>query len=278
MPSPSVSNECANAPVLIVGAHRSGTSATARALQMLGLEIGASLNQHFEPSGLVGFHDGLLYQAGSAWYRPDPYLSWAGTEAGAGFAAAAVEKLGPRALRRRLGYRGGLPDFLFRMRRRLGRPWGWKEPRTTLFVPAWLKLFPHARVLHVTRDPVDAGLSLWARELRRREEGRPPLRELEDPSYCVDLTLRYRERGAAAEGVARHYLRIGFEEIQEAPVDRLRVIARFAGLAASADRLALAAGTIRPERGRNRGALDAETLGRLVRQAEEGLRGRCLNC
>ena len=57
-------------------------------------------------------------------------------------------------LRRRA--RGSLED----------RRWGWKDPRTSLTLPYWLRLFPTARVIHVHRDPAQAARSLHARAHR----------------------------------------------------------------------------------------------------------------
>jgi hypothetical protein len=55
---------------------------------------------------------------------------------------------------------------------RADRPfWGWKEPRTCLFLELWERLLPQARFLFLYRHPVDVTLSLWRRnidlELRR---------------------------------------------------------------------------------------------------------------
>src|ERR1700720_151929 len=61
-------------PVIIVGAHRSGTTATARALALLGLQIGQRLDSHHESKALQRLHENYLQRFGAAWYRPTPFL------------------------------------------------------------------------------------------------------------------------------------------------------------------------------------------------------------
>src|SRR6266849_1062861 len=63
-------------PVLIIGAHRSGTSATARALELLGLQIGQRLDSHREPRQLQELHEDYLRKVGAAWHNPEPFLKW----------------------------------------------------------------------------------------------------------------------------------------------------------------------------------------------------------
>src|SRR5579872_5772618 len=70
-------------PVLIIGSHRSGTSATAQALRTSGMFVGARLNaEHVEPNWFAALHDEYLYEADATWYRPQPLLDYLTTEAG----------------------------------------------------------------------------------------------------------------------------------------------------------------------------------------------------
>src|ERR1700694_3605236 len=64
------------APVLMIGAHRSGTTATARALELLGLQIGQHLDSHREPRRLQKLHEDYLRRLGAAWHDPEPFLKW----------------------------------------------------------------------------------------------------------------------------------------------------------------------------------------------------------
>ncbi|MBW1793701.1 MAG: sulfotransferase [Deltaproteobacteria bacterium] len=64
--------------------------------------------------------------------------------------------------------------------------WGWKDPRTTLTLPLWLKLFPKARIIHVIRNGIDSALSLW-RRCKKAGVGAPHCLDL---NYCFDLLER----------------------------------------------------------------------------------------
>src|SRR5947209_1471088 len=61
-------------PVLIIGAHRSGTSATAHALEILGLQIGQHLDSHYEPKALQRLHEDYLKKVDASWHDPSPFL------------------------------------------------------------------------------------------------------------------------------------------------------------------------------------------------------------
>src|SRR5205807_3662614 len=61
-------------PVIIIGAHRSGTSATARALELLGLQIGQRLDSHREARALQTLHEEYLRRVGASWHNPKPFL------------------------------------------------------------------------------------------------------------------------------------------------------------------------------------------------------------
>src|SRR3954468_10001271 len=66
--------------VLVVGMHRSGTSATTRVLNLAGLpladtddlwlELPGNETGYWESSSLSRFNEGLLQRAGGSWWRP----------------------------------------------------------------------------------------------------------------------------------------------------------------------------------------------------------------
>src|SRR5689334_15113545 len=147
------------APVIVIGAHRSGTTATARALKLLGLQIGQRLDSHDEPREMQKLHETFLREIGGAWHNPGPLLALISTPEG----KQSCTKYLRNHLRPDLsifGYAPGLKGWPLRRRLRSGAPWGWKEPRTTVFAPCWLALFPDARFLHVVRNPLAVAASM----------------------------------------------------------------------------------------------------------------------
>src|SRR5947209_14925941 len=133
-------------PVLIVGAHRSGTSATAHALQILGLQIGQRLDSHYEPKPLQKLHEHYLRTAGASWYDPAPFLESLRTTDGERQCVRYLQEQTNREFSRIFGYRKNPPGLWMLTRIKCGAAWGWKEPRTTIFAPAWLKIFPGAQL------------------------------------------------------------------------------------------------------------------------------------
>ena len=156
--------------VLVLGMHRSGTSALTRALGLLGLETGrrgdlmeaapSNRSGHWEISALTECNDDLLRAAGGRWSGPPGDLS--------GLTAAAAGAPGDEA---RALVADVLPDA----------PWTWKDPRLCLTLPFWHEVLgarPPAVVC--LRHPVEIaaslerrngfapayGMALWERYLR----------------------------------------------------------------------------------------------------------------
>jgi hypothetical protein len=233
------------APVLVIGAHRSGTSATAEALGVLGLEVGPRLDSHSEPRGLQRVHEEYLHRVGGAWHHPKPLMDWLGTERGERHCVTYLRSVVRRQFPATFGY-DGIRGLWALTRVRTGAVWGWKEPRTTLFVPAWLKIFPDAKILHVVRHPLDVALSVQHRELQFRQAGDPPSDRLDDLVSCLDLALLYVERAEAAAKLTERFHRVRFEDLQANPAATLGKLAEFCEL--TPNRIGQAAAGIRPRK------------------------------
>jgi hypothetical protein len=232
-------------PVLIVGAHRSGTSATARALEILGLQIGQQLDSHCEPKALQRLHEEYLRRLGAAWHSPAPFIESIRTANGERNCADYLRENLLRDFTRIFGYRKNPRGLWLLTRLKFGAPWGWKEPRTTLFARAWLQIFPGARIVHVIRNPLTAASSLRERELRFQAAGDAPSGRVDNLDYCLGLVRIYTEAGERLAD-SGGYLRVAFEDIQTNPHKTLNETARFCDLRFSAKHLTNAAATIRP--------------------------------
>ena len=234
------------APVLIIGAHRSGTTATAQALEAVGLQIGQHLDSHCEPRRLQKLHEEYLRRLGSTWYEPSVFLEQIQTSEGRKACGNYLRTNIRRGFARIFGYRRNPRGLWLLARLRRGAPWGWKEPRTTLFAPAWLEIFPEARIIHIVRDALAAATSIRERELKFQAAGDSPSGRIDNLDYCLRLVETYiaaGERLAASE----NYRRVRFEEIQANPRQALTELANFCGLDFSKQQLETAASGIRPE-------------------------------
>ncbi|HEX4639643.1 MAG TPA: sulfotransferase [Chthoniobacterales bacterium] len=234
-------------PVIIIGAHRSGTSAIARALELLGLQIGQHLDSHREPRELQKLHEEYLRKVGGAWHKPQPFLEWIDTDEGQRDCVSYLQRSVDRDFAHIFGYRSNPKGIWLRSRINFGAVWGWKEPRTTLFAPAWLEIFPEARIVHVVRDSLAAAESIRERELKFQAAGDSPTGNLADLNYCKEVVELYL---GAAERVAKwpNYYRFEFEQLQANPPAMLERLANFCQLRPSTGKLAAAAASIRPAR------------------------------
>jgi hypothetical protein len=235
------------APVLIIGAHRSGTSATARALELVGLQIGQRLDSHHESKALQQLHDEYLREVGASWHDPKPFLNHMRTTEGRRNCVQYLKSNIAARFGEIFGYRKNPKGFWLRVRLKLGAPWGWKEPRTTLFARAWLDIFPGARIVHLVRDALAAAESIRERELKFQAAGDLPTPNIGDLNYCRELVELYLRAGEELANSAS-YRRLRFEELQNNPPAMLEQLANFCELRPSTRDLARAAASIRPAR------------------------------
>lgn len=132
-------------PLIVLGMHRSGTSFLTGSLQLAGLDLGKhSTADKYNPKGnrenadIVAFHNDVLAARGAAWNAPPalPVVFDAAEQARARALLAAYDR---------------------------SAPWGFKDPRTLLMLPAWGALCPDARFVGIFRNPVAVARSLVAR-------------------------------------------------------------------------------------------------------------------
>lgn len=145
--------------VLVLGMHRSGTSALTRVLNLLGVALGENLMHaaegnnetgFWEHQGIVDVHDALLASFGMFWHDPRRLPDgWTRTPA-ADIARTAIREIVAKEF-------GG--ELL----------WGVKDPRMCRLLPLWRPLLEELGVrpvaVHMLRQPLEI-----ARSLERRDE------------------------------------------------------------------------------------------------------------
>ncbi|HTT88614.1 MAG TPA: sulfotransferase [Acidimicrobiales bacterium] len=183
------------AGVVILGMHRSGTSAVAGFLAKAGFFAGEEADLlaaaednprgFFERVDVNDLNDNLLARVDGAWDRPparelirDHAAEWQAE------AEAMLARLGSQAA---------------------GRPLVLKDPRISLLLPAWLPAFDQGRfaIVVVDRSPLDVALSM------RKRDGRPLYVALAIwQLYCTELL----------EGLAgRRVLLVRYEDFVKDP-------------------------------------------------------------
>jgi hypothetical protein len=156
--------------LVVTGMHRSGTSLTAAILASAGVDMGdhllgadaANPRGHFEDVDFLLFHQRALAANGVS---ADGFVADAEPDVPALMLAEAHD--------------------IVASRRAKGRPWGWKEPRTVLFLEFWERLLPEARFVFVFRRPWEVLDSLFRR-------GNAEF--LAEPRLALGIWRHYNER------------------------------------------------------------------------------------
>jgi hypothetical protein len=195
--------------VVVLGMHRSGTSAVSRILNLLGADIGPRDDLltdydnpagHWESRALVACNDRILAAFGRSWDFP-PRLApgWENSERATSL----------------------LPDLSATFSSVYGSsPWVWKDPRTCLTLPLWRRVLGDGAVaVVVLRDPGAVVASV------KRRDGIPSL-------YTVGLWQHY-VRAAVAGAAGMPAVCVQFEDLVSSPgagVERLASDLRALGI------------------------------------------------
>lgn len=154
--------------LVITGMHRSGTSLTASLLQSAGLDVGQRLlmanesnpKGHYEDLDFVNFHEDVLDAQG---------LNTAGWALDRSIPISALLK----------------PRVESLLAQNVGKPlWGWKDPRTVLFLDFWQQTLPEAKFLFVHRQPWEVMDSLFRR-------GNPTF--IKNPNFALEVWQHYNQ-------------------------------------------------------------------------------------
>lgn len=191
--------------IVVIGMHRSGTSAIARGLQALGVYLGNDFldaqpenpTGYWEDRRIVELNERVLKALRLTWDSVD-----------------ALERRdfgGWRMWRLRR-------DAVRDLRRRFTKQplWGFKDPRTIRLLPLWQRALREAQVddryLLVIRNPASIAASLYARQRMDVDSARrlwlahmvPFLRDLEDkPLVVVDFDLLMNDPRGQLERIAQ---------------------------------------------------------------------------
>lgn len=153
-------------PIVILGAHRSGTSLTTRMLAQLGVFVGSRLDSNAESAYMQRLNRRILDEVGAHWSTPLDARRVLEGAADDGVIADLALAIGEylQGIWFDLEYWGSI--------RRTERPalWGWKDPRNILLLPVYRALFPTMRIVWVRRHPFDTARSLVTRGDRKAKE------------------------------------------------------------------------------------------------------------
>lgn len=142
---PEASTVAAPRCIVVLGMHRSGTSALMGSLRQAGVYLGKVLDHGFalnpkglqEPAAVLYMHENLLQANGGCWHEPPATVEWS-----------------PMHM--------AVRDLFIESRE--GRPlWGFKDPRTVLVLDGWRKVLPGLEAVGIFRHPAEVASSLQGR-------------------------------------------------------------------------------------------------------------------
>ncbi|MEN8154325.1 MAG: sulfotransferase [Acidobacteriota bacterium] len=159
-------------PVIIIGMHRAGTSMLTRFLEEAGIFMGKDKGINDESLFFQHINNWSLFQANCTW--DNPYNIQFMNEFLLNNLHRTIEN---RLSSIFLSRYSGISKFLrFRSVKNFNFKWGWKDPRNTLLMPLWSRIFPGARIIHIYRNPLDVAGSLMKREYSLEKKFTPNFR------------------------------------------------------------------------------------------------------
>lgn len=200
--------------ICVLGFHRSGTSLTARVLQLLGVDLGPDEDLlpavegdnpagYWEPRWMNDLNDEVLAALGCDMWHP----LWVEDDWTKRPELEPLRRRAAELLRQKFD----------------GRPvWGFKDPRTSLTLPFWRDLVPDLRFVICLRSPADAVAS----SLRRTNP------DLNSRWAWGQLWLEYTGRSLAeTEGAER--ILVNYEDFFTDPQGEVSRLAAFVGIGGS---------------------------------------------
>jgi hypothetical protein len=231
-------------PVIIIGMHRSGTSMLTRFIEDSGVFMGSkkSMGPNEEAFFFQRLNEWILFQKNVTWDNT-VNLKFTNEFINENLSRTIKDHLKSPIKTRR--YFGGKYNIIGKNLLDLNIMWGWKDPKNTLTLDIWSKIYPDAKIVHIYRNPIDVAFSLQSREKRisknfkrnksvkRKEENlkyryayNQSLRVLE-LSEGVRLWEEYIEKAFAAENYFNNILHISYEQFLENPEPVLISLSNF---------------------------------------------------
>ena len=158
-----------DSPIIILGMHRSGTSMITTFLKEMGLFVGEDVFDeiHNESKYFLQVNEELLKRVNASWDSVENFYYFLRNNELNEMALSRMaydlqntKKIGLRNVK--------IKDYLGRHSSlaSIKSPWGWKDPRTVITAPLWLKLFPNAKIVYIVRNGVDVASSLQTRAIK----------------------------------------------------------------------------------------------------------------
>jgi len=148
--------------------HRSGTTLITKYLQAAGLFVGWDRDHNEESWFFLRRNEVLLKKLGFQWSDIASLMEiMTLVKKNNNLSKKIVTDINSLPI---INFFGPQNYFLSKYINSFPKQWGWKDPRNTLLLPFWIKIFPNALILHIVRNGIDVAKSLMVREKVRRDK------------------------------------------------------------------------------------------------------------
>jgi hypothetical protein len=228
-------------PLILLGMHRSGTSLTVRLLADVGVHMGHRLSRDAEDVFFQKLNRRIYKAVGVRWGYVGPLIEAMDDPQFVERQTAQMRR-GLFASKHLGAPEPRIVDFFGAPLWRVVQQgelvwWGWKDPRTTLTFPIWLRIFPRARVVHIVRNGIDVAISTHRRSHKQQRKFRNRVLRFDYCPVTLDFEYCFRLWEQHISFVQEHqllipdgqFLEIRYEDLLAAPVEQLRRITSFIG-------------------------------------------------
>ena len=200
------------APLIVFGMHRSGSSWLSRSLHHSGIYMGFKQEHNAEALHFLGLNQKLLAMEGANWWQPKRITTLPSPFPSAKDLYVEHFKLGIEN-----------PLLLLLHAR---HPWGFKDPRNTFTLLAWKSIFPRAKFLHIYRNGQAVANSLWHRNSKTGEVHTPWLNHAENAfalweTYMLEVEFLNQQ--------LPHIFHLSYEELCKPHSPVVDSLSRFVG-------------------------------------------------
>lgn len=225
-----------------------------KVLHEAGVFMGAHRDHNEESFPFLSVNQQMMDRAGNSWIEPDAHEVDYHTDETALSMYVNHFQIDPKDFEL-----GGKP------RRQImiwfhNKPWGFKDPRSTFTLQAWLKLFPKAKIVHVVRHPKSVVDSL---QRRNNVDGEVYDERLNDPDFNLELWKKYVQKGVDQMKTVPRSRRmlIRYEEMLEGG-KTLTDLGRFVG----ADLVKGFSSRVHPDKARDAADIDLASVNALMKE------------
>ena len=158
--------EQCQSPLIIVGMHRSGTSLLSRFIDEIGYFTGMDKQRDNESLFFLKINRWILNQYNASWDNVHNY-KFSNEYMDKHIIEAVKERLNNRAINKFIGSSNVFKQENLDNAEQV--KWGWKDPRNSITLDVWQKIFKTPKIIHIHRNPIDVYLSLKYREEKHKE-------------------------------------------------------------------------------------------------------------